>query len=279
MAGRHGSKRNQRSSRAKTRRRQIAGWGTGAGAVLAFGMGPLASAPPAQADVFDVIIDPLINAIGGSMGSVMDPLASLGAIGGLDPFSSLDLSSLSSALPALEIPGLDAAGTGASAASSIDPLAMFGSLDPLTAFGSADPLTSLGALDPLTALTSADPLTGLGSATDPGALFNELIYTPIHGIEQAWITNPLGEQVDNMINQFYSPFFGGQELIGNGANGVEGSATLAGASGGNGGLFFGDGGNGAHRRCRCGRHRRQRRDLRHRQRRHGRRRRRRRGRR
>src|SRR5581483_3233612 len=144
MAGRHTSRRNQRSSTAKTRRRQIAGWGTGAGAVLAFGLGPLASAPPAQADVFDVIIDPLINAIGGSMGSLVDPLASLGAIGGLDPFSTLDMSGITSALPALEIPGLDAAGTGASAASSIDPLSMFGSLDPLTAFGSADPLTSMG---------------------------------------------------------------------------------------------------------------------------------------
>ena len=89
MAGRHTSKKNQRSSKAKTRRRQIAGWGTGAGAVLAFGLGPLASAPPAQADVFDVIIDPLINAIGGSMGSLVDPLASLGAIGGARSFQQL----------------------------------------------------------------------------------------------------------------------------------------------------------------------------------------------
>ena len=36
-----------------------------------------------------------------------------------------------------------------------------------------------------------------------------------------------------------------KELIGNGANGVEGATTLAGATGQDGGLFFGDGGNGA----------------------------------
>ena len=107
MAGRHTSKKNERSSKAKTRRRQIAGWGTGAGAVLAFGLGPLASAPAAQADVFDVIIDPLINAIGGSMGSLVDPLASLGALGGADPFSSLDMSGLTLCLPSMRwVPAL-----------------------------------------------------------------------------------------------------------------------------------------------------------------------------
>ena len=63
MAGRHSSKRNQRSGRATARRRRVVGLGGGAGAVLAFGMGPLGGAPTAHADEFDVIIDPIINAL------------------------------------------------------------------------------------------------------------------------------------------------------------------------------------------------------------------------
>ena len=50
-------------------------------------------------------------------------------------------------------------------------------------------------------------------------MFNQFVYEPIHTLGEAWVTNPFGEQVDNVINQLYSPFFGGQELIGNGANG------------------------------------------------------------
>ena len=51
MAGRHSSKRNQRSRNAKARRRgRVLGAGTTAGAFLAFGMTPLATAPAAHAD-------------------------------------------------------------------------------------------------------------------------------------------------------------------------------------------------------------------------------------
>jgi len=41
----------------------VVGLGSSAGAVLAFGLGPLAAAPPAHADEFDVIIDPIINSL------------------------------------------------------------------------------------------------------------------------------------------------------------------------------------------------------------------------
>ena len=105
---------------------------------------------------------------------------------------------------------------------------MLGSFDPLTALGSADPLTALGSLDPLTSFASLDPLTSLGSASDPAALINQFVYEPIHTLGEAWVTNPFGEQVDNVINQLYSPFYGGQELIGNGATGVGGATTPAG---------------------------------------------------
>ena len=36
---------------------------------MAFGLGPLAAAPPAPADEFDVIIDPIINSTTGSGGT------------------------------------------------------------------------------------------------------------------------------------------------------------------------------------------------------------------
>ena len=63
MAGHNKNKRNQRSRSAKASRRRALGAGTTAGAFLAFGMAPLATAPAAHADVFDVIIDPIVNSI------------------------------------------------------------------------------------------------------------------------------------------------------------------------------------------------------------------------
>jgi len=67
MAGQHSSKRNRRSRNAKARRR-VVGLGGGAGAMLAFGLSPLAALPAAHADEFDVIVDPIVNAISGSLG-------------------------------------------------------------------------------------------------------------------------------------------------------------------------------------------------------------------
>ena len=63
------SKRNRQSRRAQVGRRRVVGWGTGAGAVLAFGLGPWGVAPAAHADGFDVILEPIINALSG-----VDPL-------------------------------------------------------------------------------------------------------------------------------------------------------------------------------------------------------------
>ena len=62
----------------------MVGLGSGAAAVLALGMGPLVSVPPAHADELDSIIDPIINAITGSLGSGVDPVAGADLLGGLD---------------------------------------------------------------------------------------------------------------------------------------------------------------------------------------------------
>ena len=198
--------------------------GGSAGAFLALGMGPLATAPAAHADPLDAILDPIINSLASALPSAVDPLA------------GLDLASLS-------LPATDLAGTSglvgsvdsalvlpteplAAVGSSADPSAL-GSLDPLSALGSLDPLSALGSLDPLSALGSLDPLSALGSSAAPAGLLDD--------IEQAWITNPVGELFDNSINTATGEF-----LIGNGLRNADAIA----AAGGAGGLWFGDGGAG-----------------------------------
>jgi endoglycosylceramidase len=68
--------------------------------------------------------------------------------------------------------------------------------------------------------------------------------TLLHTLEQDWILSPTGIDLDKSINTTWQDLGGSGILIGNGANGV-GHASLAQATGGAGGLLFGDGGNGA----------------------------------
>jgi endoglycosylceramidase len=65
-------------------------------------------------------------------------------------------------------------------------------------------------------------------------LFQQYIYDPLHAGTESWINSSFGEQVDHLLNTA-----SGQFLIGNGA---EGSALDH--NGGDGGLWFGDGGPG-----------------------------------
>jgi endoglycosylceramidase len=65
-------------------------------------------------------------------------------------------------------------------------------------------------------------------------LFQQYIYDPLHAGVESWINSPFGEQVDHLLNAA-----SGQFLIGNGAEG-----TALDPNGGDGGLWFGDGGNG-----------------------------------
>ncbi len=74
-------------------------------------------------------------------------------------------------------------------------------------------------------------------------LFDTLIYQPIYLVGQFWITNPIGEFIDNnLINPIGQVLFG-QNLLGNGAPGISGGTVLQ-AAGGPGGLLFGNGGPG-----------------------------------
>ena len=65
-------------------------------------------------------------------------------------------------------------------------------------------------------------------------LFQQYIYDPLHAGVESWINSSFGEQVDQALN-----LASGQFLIGNGADG-----TALDPSGGDGGLWLGDGGKG-----------------------------------
>src|SRR3984957_18109427 len=159
--------------------------GGSAGAFLALGLGPLATAPAAHADPFDVILDPIINSITSALPSALDPLAGLDLASltlpatDLAGTSGLGLSSVDSALvlPTDPLAALDSSADPLAALGSFDPLSALGSSDPLSALGSSDPLSALGSFDPLSALGSADPAQVLGGI-DPSQLFNEFIYQP-----------------------------------------------------------------------------------------------------
>ncbi len=101
MADRHFGKQNPSSRKAMMRRRRRAIGITGAvSAFLTFGLGPLANPPKAKADVFDEVIDQVINAISGSLGDVAAGSAAVPELGSLglsaaDPAAAVGLGSLS----------------------------------------------------------------------------------------------------------------------------------------------------------------------------------------
>ena len=66
------------------------------------------------------------------------------------------------------------------------------------------------------------------------AVFGQVAYNPVHTVAQAWITSPVGQQINNALNTIT-----GLNLIGNGTPG-----TADHPNGGSGGFFLGDGGPG-----------------------------------
>src|ERR1700728_649081 len=91
------SKQNRRSRQEKARRRRpVAGLVSAAGAFLGAAMTPLVTAPVAQGDEFDLVIEPIINSIAGSVASLVDPLAGLDSVSGADALVGLDMGGLGS---------------------------------------------------------------------------------------------------------------------------------------------------------------------------------------
>ncbi|MET0700725.1 MAG: cellulase family glycosylhydrolase [Mycobacterium sp.] len=70
--------------------------------------------------------------------------------------------------------------------------------------------------------------------TNPTVAFQQLVYTPVHAVVEAWIDSDFGQQVDGVINTL-----AGSYVIG---NGTAGTATHP--DGGAGGWLLGDGGAG-----------------------------------
>src|SRR5271163_28860 len=84
MADRRGTKHNPHSRKAMIHRRQRAVGLTGAISMfLTLGLGPLANAPKATADEFDVVIDQVLNAITASLGDMAAGTAAVPELGSL----------------------------------------------------------------------------------------------------------------------------------------------------------------------------------------------------
>jgi endoglycosylceramidase len=89
--------------------------------------------------------------------------------------------------------------------------------------------------------SAAESATAAASASTSSAA---TLDSTLHTLEQEWITSAAGIKFDDNLNTLWHDVGGSGILIGNGANGV-GGGSLAEATGGAGGMWFGDGGNGA----------------------------------
>ena len=82
--------------------------------------------------------------------------------------------------------------------------------------------------------TAVSALAATPRASSPAALVGVVGYDPIHDLAQTWITSPVGQAVDGLINTL-----AGSYVIGNGSAG-----TAEHPDGGAGGWLMGDGGAG-----------------------------------
>ena len=212
MARHRDTKRNRWSRSAKARRRRrVAGLTSGAGAFVTFGLSPLAAAPPAHADVLDVILDPIINSL-----SSVDPTLAVDATGWL---ASLDsLSGVSSSMLPDTSSALSDSGSTASAADSSSSFLQGLEQDWInSSFGQQ--------LDASLNTWAAQPEPSAVSTADACGL----ICNGADGTGGGSLTAADGQ--------------GGGLLFGNGGNGAT-DAAGQGGNGGNGGFLFGDGGEG-----------------------------------
>ncbi|CAN5709972.1 hypothetical protein BH09ACT8_BH09ACT8_44520 [soil metagenome] len=94
--------------------------------------------------------------------------------------------------------------------------------------------TMLAAARRDTAVSAAANIENPSGPTHLAAVYQQLVYTPVHTAVEAWIDSDLGVQVDGFINNL-----AGSYVIGNGTEG-----TAADPNGGAGGWLLGDGGAG-----------------------------------
>jgi hypothetical protein len=163
-------KQNPHSRKAMIRRRQRAVGLTGAiSAFLMFGLGPLANLPKANADVFDVVIDQVLNAISGSLGDVAAGSAAVPELGSLG-LGAADVGSVAAANPAdAWLQGLEQAWIGSSFGQQVDTALndWFNQVDPAADPTAGVPMSQNLLVDPN--FESADPSgSGYSGVTIPG---------------------------------------------------------------------------------------------------------------
>ena len=91
-----------------------------------------------------------------------------------------------------------------------------------------------GLSDLFSDLAASHATAAAAETVSAAGLFQQYVYDPLHAGAESWINSSFGEQVDHLLNTV-----SGQFLVGNGADG-----TAMDPNGGDGGLWFGDGGNG-----------------------------------
>ena len=145
---RRSSKRNRRSRNEKARpRRRAVGLVAAAGAFLGAAMTPLATAPAAHADEFDMVIEPIINSIAGSLASLVEQLGGLDSVPGADALAGLDMGGLMS--PATDLAGSSSLGVGAADS------ALTAASDPSPAASSFDAMLQTDAQEWITSQSGA----------------------------------------------------------------------------------------------------------------------------
>ena len=198
----------------------MAGLGAAAGAFLAAATTPLANAPAAHADGFDLILEPIINSIAGSLTGLVDPLTSLDAVSGVDPLAGL-------ALPAADL-AASSGNLGASAADS-------------TLAAASDPTSAASSFD-----TMLQTLAQEWISSQSGAAYDAQLNTLWHDLGGSGIL--IGNGANGTPDSTLAAANGeaGGLWFGNGGNGAT-DALGQGGSGGAGGMIGngGDGGAGA----------------------------------
>ena len=220
--------RSERSARGR-----VVGAGTTVGAFLTFGATSLVSAPPAQADGLDWIIDPIINSL-----SSLDPAlgADLGALAtSIDPSFALENAAVGATVAHS---ALDPAATAATSASLTDLTALFNQYvyTPMETAEQAWITSPTGEqFDNLLNTTFGETIIGNGAAgteADPTGDAGGLLFGDGGA---GWSSTEAGIAGGNG---------GSAGLFGDGGLGGEGNAGAAGGAGGDGGSLMGIGGAG-----------------------------------
>jgi len=201
-------------------RLRVFGLGLTAGAFFAFGMAPLVTAPPASADEFDVIVDPIIS-----------------ALSGIDPTLGADLGALATSFdPTL---AADSAASAATAAATPDFSELFNQfVYTPTHTALEDWITSnLGQqVDGFINSVAGSDVIGNGA---PGATEADP-----NGGAGGWLFGDGGPGWNSTDPGVAGGEGGAAGIIGNGGVGGEGGAGADGGDGGAGGSFLGIGGDG-----------------------------------